>query len=205
MLTNQNPQVLAAISDVVKGNREVAAKEEVKITENLSSRYNAFKPVSKQAKVESLQEEVNEELSPKQKKIAKLAGDPEKIDTHDLKKLRKESVLKSLGDIFEARGRPRKNPAPASDNDDGKEPDQHIHVQLKGAADMAHDEKADSSAKTKGGADVKFDNGTHFVHADHAKKVLSALDKLKPADREKMHAHIAQSHANFQAVHKLVS
>jgi len=43
------------------------------------------------------------------------------------------------------------------------------------------------------------------VHSDHAKKVLSALDKLKPADREKMHAHIQQSHANFMAVHKLVS
>jgi hypothetical protein len=34
--------------------------------------------------------EVNEALSPKQEKIAKLAGDPKKIDAQDLKKLRKE-------------------------------------------------------------------------------------------------------------------
>jgi hypothetical protein len=58
---------------------------------------------------------------------------------------------------------------------------------------------------TKGGADVKFGNGTHFVHHAVAHKVLTALAKLKPADREKMHSHIEKSHANLQAVHKLVS
>jgi hypothetical protein len=35
---------------------------------------------------------VNEALSPKQEKIAKLAGDPKKIDAQDLKKLRKEDT-----------------------------------------------------------------------------------------------------------------
>ena len=121
--------------------------------------------------------------------------------------------MKSIKEILEeGRGRPRKNPLPASKENDeygagnGKEPDQHIHVQLKTAADMSHHEvKGKDGFKTKGGTDVKFEGGTHFVHSDHAKKVLSALDKLKPADREKMHAHIQQSHANFMAVHKLVS
>lgn len=106
--------------------------------------------------------------------------------------------MKTINQLLEGRGRPRKTPAPAGAEHDGKEPDQHIHMQLKRAADMG--EHGD-----KGGSDIKFDNGSHFVKGEHAKKVLSALDRLKPADREKMHAHIQQSHANFQAVHKLVS
>lgn len=86
------------------------------------------------------------------------------------------------------------------------EPDHHIHVQLQKAADMKHDSvKGKEGYTTKGGADVKFDNGKHFVSAEHAHKVITALNKLRPADRAKMHAHIQQSHANFQAVHKLVS
>ena len=57
----------------------------------------------------------------------------------------------------------------------------------------------------KSGADVKFANGkTHFVKHDVAHKVLSALDKLKPADRAKVHDHIAQSHENLMAVHKVL-
>lgn len=235
MLKDQNPQVLAAITNIVVGNREQAAKDEQKITENRTSKYSAFKPLSNEPKVESLQEE----LSPKQKKIAKVAGHPKKIDSADFAALRSgakveeaskldpvgkedhdvdndgdsdksDSYLKNrrkkisaaikeaMDKLDEARGRPRKNPVAAGGDDDGKEPDQHIHVQLKKAADMGEH-------GTQGGSDIKFDNGSHFVKGDHAKKVLSALEKLKPADREKMHAHIQQSHANFQAVHKLVS
>lgn len=118
-------------------------------------------------------------------------------------------------ELEEGRGRPRKNPAPAKakgeEDDDygpdkGPEPDQNIHQQLKRAADTAHEEvKGKEGYKTKGGAHVSFANGEkHFVHAEHAKKVLHALDKLKPSDRSKMHDHIYQSHSNFQAVHKLV-
>lgn len=90
--------------------------------------------------------------------------------------------------------------------DDSKDADEHIHVQLKKAVDSAkHVVPGKEGVNTKGGADVKFSDGKHFVHADHAKKVITALEKLRPADRAKMHAHIQQSHANFQAVHKLVS
>lgn len=110
----------------------------------------------------------------------------------------KKPNLPEEAELDEARGRPRKD-ASAGD-DSGPEPDAHIHVQLKKAADSVKDD-----VSGKGGADVKFDNGSQFVNAEHAKKVLGALDKLKPADREKLHNHIKQSHANFQAVHKLVS
>lgn len=123
--------------------------------------------------------------------------------------------------IDEGRGRPRKNPddpkwhakpaAKKSEEDDEEEdhgparpdsphlktePDKHISVQLK----VAHDMKDE-----KGGADVKFANGkTHFIKHDVAHKVLGALDKLKPADRAKVHDHIAQSHDNLMAVHKVL-
>lgn len=217
-----NPQVLAAITDVVKKSSAVSLQETQATNNTLALRYAGFRPV---------QEQLQEGLSPKQKKIAKVAGNPAKIDSADFKALRAGKKVeentkerKTLAQIIdEGRGRPRKNPLPATapttktagEEDDGedlapdsgKEPDQHIHVQLKKAADSAHHEvKAGKDGfKTKGGADVKFDEGTHFVQAEHAKKVLDAVNRLKPADRDKMHAHIAQSHANFMAVHKLVS
>ena len=133
-----------------------------------------------------------------------------------LAKARNEELEVDGEELDEARGRPRKNPAPAkpkSDDDEeehlpdrGPEPDQNIHQQLKRAADTAHEEvKGKEGFKTKGGAHVTFANGEkHFVHSEHAQKVLSALEKLKPADRSKMHDHIYQSHENFKAVHKLV-
>lgn len=132
-----------------------------------------------------------------------------RVNTSDIEILVSEShtghkkKMKEEASLEEGRGRPRKNP---STEDSGPEPDAHIYVQLSKARDMYHDEVSGREGyKTKGGAHVKFDSGTHFVHADHAKKVLSALDRLKPADRSKMNDHIKQSHANFQAVHKLVS
>lgn len=139
-----------------------------------------------------------------------------------VKHIKEQKTLSELLAVFEGRGRPRKNPddpkwnkAPATakkDNDDEDEdeggperpesphlktePDQHISVQLKRAVD-GKDEK--------GGADVKFANGkTHFVKHDVAHKVLTAVDKLKPADRGKVHDHIAASHENLMAVHKVL-
>ncbi len=86
------------------------------------------------------------------------------------------------------------------------EADHHIHVQLQKAADMKPETvKGKEGYETKGGAEVKFGDGKRFVHADHAHKVVTALNKLRPADRDKLHDHIQQSHANFMAVHKLVS
>jgi len=138
------------------------------------------------------------------------------------KNMKEERQLLTLRQILEGRGRPRKNPddpkwqkkpaAAAKGNDDhdeedhgparpdsphlNTEPDKHISVQLK----VAHDMKDE-----KGGSDVKFANGkTHFVKHDVAGKVLHALDKLKPADRAKVHDHMAQSHENLMAVHKVL-
>jgi len=136
----------------------------------------------------------------------------------------KKTFNQFMDDLDEGRGRPRKNPtdpkwskggkAKSSDDeeheyggqDSGKEPDQHIHVQLSKAKDAAHHEvKGKEGFKTKGGADVKFDKGTHFVKSEHAKSVLDALSKVKPETRNELHAHIAKSHDNFMQVHKMVS
>lgn len=85
MLKNQNnPKVLSAITDVVQGNRTNAAPATAKVNESLAARYSAFKPVVAQQKSVALQEE----LSSKQKKIAKVAGHKGKIDAADFKALR---------------------------------------------------------------------------------------------------------------------
>lgn len=92
------------------------------------------------------------------------------------------------------------------DNEIGDEPDDHIHVQLKKAADIMHEEVAGKDGfKTLGGADVKFEAGTRFVYAVQAAVVVAALTKLKPAEREKIHGHIQKSFANFKAIHRLIS
>lgn len=145
-------------------------------------------------------------------------SDSELDDAHEMgckiKQIKEGRLLKDILD--EARGRPRKNPAPVAakskEDDDEEEddagpdrpdsphlksePDKHIAVQLKVAGDMKDE---------KGGADVKFANGkTHFIKHDVANKVSAAVDKLKPADRAKVHDHIAQSHENLMAVHKVL-
>lgn len=180
------------------------------------------------------QKQVKEEMAKADQPAYLRKQKGEKLTLADVKAPRKDSIsskealAKARGDVKEdaeleaqaaldeARGRPRRNPAPAKakgeDEDDygpdkGPEPDQNIHQQLKRAADTKHEEvKGKEGFKTKGGAHVTFANGEkHFVHAEHAHKVLTALEKLKPADRSKMAEHIHQSHAHFQAVHKLVS
>lgn len=118
----------------------------------------------------------------------------------------------SLNDILEmARGRPKKE-GPGKDEtkkheaaedeeddhleDKGPEANQNIHMQLKRAVD---------GKSEKGGADIHFENGKkHFVKSEHAHKVLSALEKLKPADRAEAASHVYKSHENFQAVHSML-
>lgn len=127
-----------------------------------------------------------------------------------VKHMKEERTLKDI--IDEARGRPRKNPiaAPAKKSgddegedygpDSGPEADQHIQNQLK----RAHDAR-DVEGGMKGGADVKFENGKkHFIKSEHAHKVLTALEKLKPADRAEAASHVYKSHENFQAVHSML-
>lgn len=113
-------------------------------------------------------------------------------------------LLKGLEEMA-GRGRPRIHPIKpkvkkAGDDDDGEEDygpdtgpeaDQNIVVHLKKVVD------------TDGKHHVKFQDGkSHKVHPDVAKKVLTALGKLKPQDRLKVQAHINQSHSNLIGLHK---
>ena len=140
-------------------------------------------------------------------KVGEHLSDTELDDFSEMGGKIKHMKENTLNDILEmARGRPRKNPLPAKKSseegedeygpDTGPEADQNIHMQLK----RAHDAR-----DLKGGADVKFENGKkHFIKSEHAHKVLTALEKLKPADRSTAASHIYKSHDNFQAVHSML-
>ena len=81
------------------------------------------------------------------------------------------------------------------DADSGVEADQHIHVQLKKAADS--DQKP---------FEVSFKNGKkHTVSQKVAKDVLSATERLKPEHRMNVHNEIHQSYDNLMSVHRLVA
>jgi hypothetical protein len=81
------------------------------------------------------------------------------------------------------------------DKDSGVEADQHIHVQLKKAADS--DQKP---------FEVSFKNGKkHTVSQKVAKDVLSATERLKPEHRKNVHDEIHQSYDNLMSVHRLVA
>lgn len=116
-------------------------------------------------------------------------------------------------EILEARGRPpsaatlAKRAAAASkpredddegehyDADSGVEADQHIHVQLKKAADS--DQKP---------FEVSFKNGKkHTVSQKVAKDILGATERLKPEHRKNVHDEIHQSYDNLMSVHRLVA
>jgi len=140
-------------------------------------------------------------------KVGEHLSDSELDDFSEMGGKVKHMKESTLNDILEmARGRPRKNPLPAKKSseegeddygpDTGPEADQNIHMQLK----RAHDAR-----DLKGGADVKFENGKkHFIKSEHAHKVVTALEKLKPADRATAASHIYKSHDNFQAVHSML-
>lgn len=80
--SESNPKVLAAITEIVKGNRTTDKPQETKVSEALASRYSTFKPTAEQRPVA-----LQEELSPKQKMhIDKNKNG--KIDAHDFKLLK---------------------------------------------------------------------------------------------------------------------
>ena len=82
--SENNPKVLAAITEIVKGNRTTAEPQATKVSEALASRYSTFKPVVGQKPVA-----LQEELSPKQEKHIDKNKNGE-IDAHDFKLIRKE-------------------------------------------------------------------------------------------------------------------
>lgn len=95
--------------------------------------------------------------------------------------------------LDEARGRPRKSPAPMGSDDEGEEPDQNIVNHLKKSID------------TGGNHEVKFSDGKkHKVPSHVAKKVLGAMGKLKPDDRLEIQKHIQQNHSNLMQVHGMI-
>lgn len=96
-------------------------------------------------------------------------------------------------ELDEARGRPRKSPAPMGGDDEGEEPDQNIVNHLKKSVD------------TNGNHEIKFSDGKkHKVPGHVAKKVLGAMGKLKPDDRLEIQKHIQQSHSNLMQVHGMI-
>jgi hypothetical protein len=124
-----------------------------------------------------------------------------------------EKNMKEEQELDEARGRPpsaatlAKRAAAAAkpqhdddegehyDADSGVEADQHIHVQLKKAADS--DQKP---------FEVSFRNGKkHKVSQKVAKDILSATERLKPEHRKNVHDEIHQSYDNLMSVHRLVA
>lgn len=94
----------------------------------------------------------------------------------------------------------------SEEHDDHSDADKHIVSQLNHAVDMQkvhQDSDKDKEVKTKPGADVTFKDGsTHFVHGDHAAKVLHKLLNI-PANRGRKDAteFVAQSHHNFMQAH----
>lgn len=117
----------------------------------------------------------------------------------------KKYVKEDAEELDEARGRPKKMSIRSDDheseeheeheNDNGMEADQHIHVQLKKAADS--DQKP---------FHVTFKNGKkHPVSQSMAKTVLSATERLKPEHRKNVHDEIHQSYDNLVSVHRLIA
>jgi len=116
-----------------------------------------------------------------------------------------QSEVKEGFKLDEARGRPKKMSIRSNDDDseeheeheqdNGMEADQHIHVQLKKAAD--------SDMKP---FHVTFKNGKkHPVSQSMAKTVLSATERLKPEHRKNVHDEIHQSYDNLASVHRLIA
>lgn len=119
----------------------------------------------------------------------------------------KKTTKKNMEEDFEldeARGRPRKmvdreagesEEHEEHEQDNGMEADQHIHVQLKKAADS--DQKP---------FHVSFKNGKkHPVSQNVAKDILSATERLKPEHRKNVHDEIHQSYDNLVSVHRLIA
>lgn len=100
-----------------------------------------------------------------------------------MKGMRKEDV-----ELDEARGRPRKNPLPAGQQEE-PEPRQHIIQQLQRA-----------KLSMQGGAKVKFKDGTtHDIAGKHASKLLDRYAGMKPAEKEAFQKKIGSSHADLKS------
>jgi len=103
--SENNPKVLAAITEIVKGNRTTDKPQETKVSEALASRYSTFKPTAEQKPVA-----LQEELSPKQKMhIDKNKNG--KIDAHDFKLLKGQKPTPVKEETIDEAGNPAQNAA----------------------------------------------------------------------------------------------
>jgi hypothetical protein len=103
--SENNPKVLAAITEIVKGNRTIDKPQETKVSEALASRYSTFKPTAEQKPVA-----LQEELSPKQKMhIDKNKNG--KIDAHDFKLLKGQKPTPVKEETIDEAGNPAQNAA----------------------------------------------------------------------------------------------
>jgi hypothetical protein len=165
-------------------------------------RYKAHRRVMGGNPYDGISEAVGYEIENK-KRLKQIAATAKNAQT-------KSSEAKPLQftedtELDEARGRPKKMSIRSDDHeseeheeheqDNGMEADQHIHVQLKKAADS--DQKP---------FHVTFKNGKkHPVSQSMAKTVLSATERLKPEHRKNVHDEIHQSYDNLVSVHRLIA
>ena len=122
------------------------------------------------------------ELSPKQKKIAGIAGDPKKIDKHDF------AALRSGHKMDEAkRGRP---PAHDTEGEEDETVSKNPIVQLR----KAHSLRS---------YNMRFNDGsTHKVSGDVAATVLHHFNSLKTADqKQNVQDKISRSHEDLMQHH----
>jgi len=146
---------------------------------------NARKSFSSAHKlISGLKEEA--ELSPKQKKIAGIAGDPKKIDKHDF------AALRSGHKMDEAkRGRP---PAHDTEGEEDETVSKNPIVQLR----KAHSLRS---------YNMRFNDGsTHKVSGDVAATVLHHFNSLKTADqKQNVQDKISRSHEDLMQHHASIT
>lgn len=198
MLKDQNnPKVLSAITDVIKSNRSEVIVTESTFNKELASRYNRFKPLDEAA------------LSHKQKKIAKVAGHPGKIDAADFAALRAgkkvdedfdiviDEELEGLLEYEVVRGRDGK-----FYNDEGEAYDDHPPARRMRRGYTSGPSHKPAEAKPA---------GTHAVHINgkkwksfgteaHAKNVANKL----VAQGKKATVHKEEYDANGQQIDEVV-
>jgi hypothetical protein len=187
------------VKDAPKGPNEVPSPDEGYRAPKKIKNLLVKKPETKMVDdPEDTMEETEVEKTKRQTFISSMAKKSLTKNSNILK-TRTGGSLEQDVEVYEGRGRPRKETEDDEgehyDADSGVEADQHIHVQLKKAADS--DQKP---------YEVSFKNGKKHTVSQHvAKNLLSATEKLKPEHRKTVHDEIHKSYDNLLAVHKMVA
>ena len=180
----------------------IVASSDFKLSKN-GKRYKAHRRVMGGNPYDGIKEAMGYEIENK-KRLKQIATTAKNAQTKS-SEAKPLNFTEDIEDLDEARGRPKKMSIRSNDDesdeheehdqDNGMEADQHIHVQLKKAADS--DQKP---------FHVTFKNGKkHPVSQSMAKTVLSATERLKPEHRKNVHDEIHQSYDNLASVHRLIA